>query len=354
MAAGDAAMKLITAWMGLLLAASPLAPAQAASLFGADSPHSTPESRLQALVAELSSPRYGGRLAGSAGDAITRRLIQAEFRALGLQPAGEDGDLQWFETRIGSPSPEDEETGEHSPQHGRRVRSANIAAWLPGQDARLARELIIISAHHDHLGPTASGRSYYPGANDNASGVAALLELARGFAARRDNRRSLLFIAYGAEEQPFMGSMHHAAHPLPIERDRQLILMTTLDMIGSGFGDWLRYSAAQRCGFVQRWLTALQRPAAGHADDYSHEYQARDDEDSYDFDAGPFAARGVRNRVFGRVEDVAHYHRTSDTAAHVEIRPALRFLRSVEDYLRTVDRDGLSRPADGARPMCSD
>lgn len=340
-------------WPVLLLTLSLLTgPAAAASLFGADSPLPTAEARMQALITELSSPRYGGRLAGSPGDALTRRLIQAEFRALGLQPAGEDGDLQWFETRIASPSPEDEATGERSPQHGRRVRSANIAAWLPGQDARLARELIIISAHHDHLGPTASGQAYYPGANDNASGVAALLELARGFAARRDNRRSLLFIAYGAEEQPFMGSMHHAAQPLPVERGRELILMSTVDMIGQGFGAWLRYSAAQRCGFVQRWLSALQQPAAGHADDYSHEYQARDDEDSYDFDAGPFAARGVRNRVFGRVEDVPHYHRSSDTAAQVELRPALRFLGSVEDFLRTVDRDGLSPAQPGARPLC--
>lgn len=151
-----------------------------------------------------------------------------------------------------------------------------------------------------------------------------------------------------------MGSMHHAAQPLPVERGRELILMSTLDMIGLGFGEWLRYSAAQRCGFVQRWLSALQQPAAGHADDYSHEYQARDEEDSYDFDAGPFAARGVRNRVFGRVAGVAHYHRSSDTAQRVEIRPALQFLRSVEDYLRTVDRDGLGRPAPGARPLCSD
>lgn len=97
----------------------------------------------------------------------------------------------------------------------------NVAALLRGSDARLAREAVVLSAHHDHLGigTPVKGDAVYNGAGDNALGVAALIEIARTVA-KSGHRpaRSLLFLAVGGEEKGLIGSDYFASHPtLPHE-----------------------------------------------------------------------------------------------------------------------------------------
>lgn len=92
----------------------------------------------------------------------------------------------------------------------------NVVGLLPGRDPALATEAVVVTAHHDHLGLTgaATGDGVYNGALDNAVGVAALLEVARHIAASPERpRRSLLFVAVGAEESGLLGSDYFAAHP---------------------------------------------------------------------------------------------------------------------------------------------
>ncbi|HEU4428061.1 MAG TPA: M28 family peptidase, partial [Myxococcota bacterium] len=99
----------------------------------------------------------------------------------------------------------------------RRIETANVLARLPGRDARLASELVVITAHHDHLGvgePDASGDAIYNGALDNASGVSSVLAIAEAFAALpKPPRRSVLFAFVAAEEQGLLGSRYYAQHP---------------------------------------------------------------------------------------------------------------------------------------------
>jgi len=110
----------------------------------------------------------------------------------------------------------------------RRGRTFNVAGLIEGRAPALRRETVIFSAHYDHLG-TRDGK-VLPGADDNASGVAGLLELARMFAAAGAPRRSLLFLAFGAEEAGLLGSYYYVAHPLrPLATTRAVI---NLDMIG--------------------------------------------------------------------------------------------------------------------------
>jgi Zn-dependent M28 family amino/carboxypeptidase len=85
----------------------------------------------------------------------------------------------------------------------RRGESANAAGVLEGADPELRGETVLISAHYDHLG-TQNG-SVFPGANDNASGTVAVMELARLFAKGRRPRRSLLFVVFGSEEEDCSG-----------------------------------------------------------------------------------------------------------------------------------------------------
>lgn len=105
----------------------------------------------------------------------------------------------------------------------------NVIGILPGSDPKLRKEAIVIGAHYDHLGEDADG--IYYGANDNASGVSALLEIARAFTRLAEApKRSLVFTFFAAEEIGKLGSAYYVAHPsLPIE---QTILMINMDMIG--------------------------------------------------------------------------------------------------------------------------
>lgn len=112
----------------------------------------------------------------------------------------------------------------------RRYQTQNLVGYLPGRVQ--PDSFLVVSAHYDHLG-TMGRRTYFPGANDNASGVAMLLELA-AYYARPENRPaySLVFIAFGAEEAGLLGSRYFTEHPLvPLPRIRFLL---NLDLLGTG------------------------------------------------------------------------------------------------------------------------
>ncbi len=99
----------------------------------------------------------------------------------------------------------------------REVRSRNVLAKLPGSDPQLRNEYVIYSAHWDHLGrdPSLPHDQIYNGAHDNASGVAALLEIARAFIRLSPPpKRTILFAALTAEEQGLLGAQYYAANPL--------------------------------------------------------------------------------------------------------------------------------------------
>lgn len=100
--------------------------------------------------------------------------------------------------------------------HDDRLATANVAGLLPGHDPALRNEIVVVTAHYDHVGVGApvAGDSIYNGALDNAVGTAMLIEVARLLAAARVSpRRSILFLAVGAEEKGLIGSDYFAAHP---------------------------------------------------------------------------------------------------------------------------------------------
>lgn len=97
----------------------------------------------------------------------------------------------------------------------RNVESANVVGVLRGRDPKLAADAIVYTAHHDHLGVgiAKNGDAIYNGALDNASGVAAMLSIARAASLAKRPRRSLVFVAVTAEEQGLLGSEYYCAHP---------------------------------------------------------------------------------------------------------------------------------------------
>ncbi len=108
------------------------------------------------------------------------------------------------------------------------VHSRNVVAYLEGNDPELKDEYIIVGAHYDHMGVRSS--RMYRGADDNASGVAGLLELAEKLVSENRLKRTVLFVAFGAEEQGLLGSNYFCEH-MPINY-KKITLMVNMDMIG--------------------------------------------------------------------------------------------------------------------------
>ena len=118
----------------------------------------------------------------------------------------------------------------------REIRSKNVVARLEGSDPKLKAEHVVYTAHWDHLGrdPNLAGDQIFNGAADNASGTAALLELARGFNAVTPRpKRSILFLAVTAEEKGLLGAKHYAQNPLyPLELTLADINMDVINLWG--------------------------------------------------------------------------------------------------------------------------
>jgi len=120
-------------------------------------------------------------------------------------------------SRAFAPVPLGVTTSLELPTELRRIETGNVLALLPGRDARLRDELVVFTAHHDHLGigePDATGDAIYNGALDNAAGAASVVAIAEAFAALpKPPRRSVLFAFVAAEEQGLLGSKYYAEHP---------------------------------------------------------------------------------------------------------------------------------------------
>ncbi|HVF26803.1 MAG TPA: M28 family peptidase, partial [Pyrinomonadaceae bacterium] len=144
----------------------------------------------------------------------------------------------------------------------RRERPAhNVVGVLEGSDPNLKNESIIIGAHYDHLGRGGQGSlaaregEIHHGADDNASGTAGLIELARLFAGERNKlRRTIVFVAFGGEEEGLLGSNFYVNNPaVPLA---QTIAMINMDMIGRLKEDRLMIGGA---GTASEWKAWIER-----------------------------------------------------------------------------------------------
>lgn len=153
---------------------------------------------MRRTVERLADPELEGRGLGSAGLDTATGWVAARMREIGLEPAGDDGFRQSWVWTGGSPP--------------REMSLTNVVGRLDGRDADLADQPVLVMAHLDHLGrgwPDArSGNEglVHPGADDNASGVAVMLELARVMAQGAPPARPVLFAAVTAEEAGRIGS----------------------------------------------------------------------------------------------------------------------------------------------------
>ncbi|MCP3957262.1 MAG: M20/M25/M40 family metallo-hydrolase [bacterium] len=180
---------------------------------------------LMAHVETLAAPELEGRGVGSGGLRQAADYVAEKLAAAGLQPGGDDGG--WFqEFTVAGPE-------------GESVTVRNVIGVLPAGDAERAEESVILSAHVDHLGSgwpdvhQGDEGKVHPGADDNASGVAVFLELAKSFAGGEPPLRNLVFVAFTAEEAGRLGSLHYVEHPnFPFEKTLGVV---NLDTVGRLF-----------------------------------------------------------------------------------------------------------------------
>jgi len=176
-------------------------------------------------VRRLADPALEGRGLGTEGLDRAADFIAERVASLGLEPAG-DSPGSFFQTWTADPG-----------APGGPLTLRNVVAVLPGTKPEWAGQSVVVGAHYDHLGRgwphVRSGDEgrVHPGADDNASGVAVMLELARVLAGRGPPERSVVFAAFTAEEAGRLGSKHYVRHAGAYPPDG-VIGMINLDTVG--------------------------------------------------------------------------------------------------------------------------
>jgi len=308
-------------------------------------------------IVYLSSDALEGRLTGTPGNDSAAAYIARRYELLGLDIAGdtsgrdcipvgslarslerETGSQVALEARDGTACP----APFLQPFKARSVAAAhagldsalatqNVVALVPGTDPALAGQYIVIGAHFDHLGRSTfgamdpdAGNAIRHGADDNASGTAAVMELARLFAGK-PARRSLIFANFSGEELGLLGSQYFVEHsPVPID---SIDAMLNFDMVGRMRNDKL---------IVYGVASARELSAIVDSANISPAFDVTAVGDGYGpSDHSSFYAAGIP--VLHFFTDIHEdYHRATDVASKVDVADEARIVNYAERIARAI------------------
>lgn len=285
----------------------------------ADLPPVFSRTAMSETIAALASPAMEGRGVGTRGLSDAAAFIADKFRTYGLLPGGDRGSyLQTFTIAQGP--------------DGRPHQVANVIGYLPGARGDWKTQSAIVSAHYDHLGRgwpdvhKGDEGQVHPGADDNASGVAVLLELARAMAAADRPSRAIVFAAFAGEEAGLAGSRHFvsAASPFPLA---DVIGVVNLDTVGRLFDQRVSVLAT---GTASEWQHIFR--GAGFVTGVENRNIPEAIQSS---DQVPFIERGIPAvQMFTGAH--GDYHRPTDTAEKIDTEGLLKvaaFVREAVAYL---------------------
>ena len=314
----------------LLVTATLVAPAAQDTL-------STAAQRVLADVRFLADDRQEGRGVGTAGLGRAGAYVRDGFTRAGLLASFQDFTI-----------PADAPAVLHTALGGTATR--NVVAILSGASPALRGEVVVIGAHYDHLGlggfgamdPDSTGR-VHNGADDNASGTAALLEVAR-LLARRHPARTIVFVAFSGEELGTLGSSFFVQHPMPQPVD-SIYAMLNMDMVGR-----LRSARLMALGAA----TAKEFPALLDSLNTPPRFDLRASGDGW----GPsdhavfFAARRPVLHFFTDLHD--DYHRSTDDWNKINASGLAQVAQFVADLAWTLaNRPGPLTFVDAPRPVAT-
>lgn len=257
---------------------------------------------LRKHVGTLAADALEGREAGTRGGKAAAVYIVTHLEKIGLKPGGDDG--SWYQG------------------FGRDYR--NILAVIPGSDEILAKEYILVGGHFDHVGYGRKDNSAGPigyihnGADDNASGTSALMEMAEAIQSLNTKpKRSILFVFWDAEEQGLLGSEHWAKRPtIPIERVK---LAINIDMIGRLRKNSMKVYGSRTGGGLRRLFS--ERNSAKIKVDFDWDIER--DSDHY-----PLAQKRIPY-VMPYTLKHHDYHRPSDDIGKINYKGMERIARTM-------------------------
>ncbi len=219
----------------------------------------------------------------------------------------------------------------------RTVEAYNVIGILEGRDPALKTEAIVIGAHYDHLGR--GGRSslspdsgdIHHGADDNASGTSAMLELARQFAKDKNNKRTIIFMAFGGEEEGLLGSKHYVNNPVwPLDKT---VAMINMDMVGRLTENKLTIGGI---GTADEWKGLVERLNT-EEDTTPSPFLLQLNQDGFGpSDHSSFYGKQIPVLFFftGTHTD---YHKPSDTADKINLGGLVKITNYVSAVARSVD-----------------
>lgn len=285
--------------------------------------HKNPEDKLEKFGAS-GGPRDGGIFFVQMKEANAEQWLRAEGRDLRRIESEIDSDLK---PRSFALSKVEVEVSVDLIHDTKTVH--NVTAYLPGKTA----EYVIIGAHYDHLGlgdehslaPNQLG-AIHPGADDNASGTAGVIELARWFSKQPQPKRGILFLAFAGEELGLLGSNWYVNHPeLP---EGNAVAMLNLDMIGRVRDGKVYVSGAQTGTTLAKILEEVQPPAPLRIDQGGKNSGTNMSDAS---DHASFTAKQIPALFFFSGLH-ADYHKPGDTADKIDSVDAAKLL----DYVAAI------------------
>jgi hypothetical protein len=302
--------------------------------------------RVESLLRTLAADSMEGRRTASEGERRAGRVLADAMASIGLTPVGDDGYFQrvplvQLEGNGGRPGRLVRAADTLAPVDApasMRSEARNVTGMIRGTDPVLSDEVVLVLAHYDHvgIGRAVEGDSIYNGADDDASGVVAVMEIARLMQASGGAKRTLVFSAMTGEEMGLLGAREYIARPpFPLEKT---VAVLVIEMIGR--------PDSLAGGPGKGWLTGYELSTMGDVLRDNGIPIVPDPRPAQNFfrrsDNFAFARIGIPAHTLSSYNLHTDYHRPSDEADAMDFDHMTSVISAAARAVRIL--------ADGARP----